>query len=253
VDSPEKLTTTKKSEFLLGLRDTFPLVVGAAPFGLIYGALAVSSGLSTVETIAMSALVFAGASQFIAVGLFASGAGGALIVLTTLIVNLRHSLYGITLSPYLHQLPQRWLAPLAFWLTDETFVVTATHFEANAKSPYKHWYMLSSSLFMYLNWQLWTAVGVVAGQAIPNPAAWGLDFAMVVTFIGILVPRLTNRPALASAAAAGFVAVVAYPLPNRLGLFLAVIVGITAGVLANRRWPADTTIPPPIVFGQAEE
>jgi hypothetical protein len=113
----------RKQEFLSGVRDTLPLLLGALPFGLIYGAVAATSGLSLAAAIAMSALVFAGSSQFIAIGLVAAQTPVAIIVLTTLIVNLRHMLYSATLLPYLKDLPQRWRIPLAFWLTDETFAV----------------------------------------------------------------------------------------------------------------------------------
>ena len=96
--NPSGLTHSRQSEFWAGLRATLPLVLGAIPFGIIFGAVAVSSGLSPLTAQAMSVFVFAGASQFIAAGLFASGAGLFVIILTTFVVNLRHSLYSITLG-----------------------------------------------------------------------------------------------------------------------------------------------------------
>ena len=145
---------TRKQEFFSGARNTFPLLIGAFPFGLIYGTLAVTSGLSTGAAIAMSAMVFAGSAQFVAVGLVAADAPVPIIILTTFIVNLRHMLYSATLLPYLKNLPQRWRVPLAFWLTDETFAVTVHRFQTNDSSPYRHWFQLGSSIAMYLNWQL---------------------------------------------------------------------------------------------------
>ena len=155
---------SRKSEFWKGVKATFPLVVGAIPFGIIFGALAVTSGLSPEATMGMSAFVFAGSSQFIAVGLIASGAGTWTIVLTTLIVNLRHALYATTLAPHLKHLPQKWQLPLGFWLTDESFVVTAQRYDQPDLSPNKHWFFFGSALFMYTNWQLCTYIGLVAGQ-----------------------------------------------------------------------------------------
>ena len=231
----EKLTVrTKKEEFFAGVRDTFPLVVGAIPFGIIFGALAVTSGLSAGATMAMSAFVFAGSAQFVASGLVASGAGVFLIVLTTFIVNLRHALYSATLAPHMRALPQRWLLPLGFWLTDESFVVVIRRYTESDNSPLKHWYFLGSALFMYSNWQLCTFLGLRAGQAIPDPASWGLDFAMVVTFIGMLVPIVTSGPLLISVVTAGAAAVLANSLPNRLGIIVASLAGIIAGVAAER-------------------
>ena len=99
------------------------MLVGAAPLGMIFGTLAVPSGISPAGAIAMSLFVFAGSSQFIALSLFATGTGLAVIVLTTLVVNLRHALYSANLLPHVAHLPQRWRVPLAFWLTDETFAI----------------------------------------------------------------------------------------------------------------------------------
>ncbi len=126
---------TRRSEFWDGVRATFPLVVGAIPFGIIFGALAVNSGLSVGATAAMSAFVFAGSAQFVATGLVAGGAGILVIILTTFVVNLRHSLYSATLAPHVKHLPQRWLVPLGFWLTDETFLVVAERFRRTDQSP----------------------------------------------------------------------------------------------------------------------
>ncbi|MCS6825604.1 MAG: AzlC family ABC transporter permease, partial [Caldilinea sp.] len=88
--------SSRRTEFWRGVRATFPLVVGAIPFGIIFGALAVNSGLSATAAAAMSAFVFAGSSQFIAAGLVGGGAGVLLIVMTTFVVNLRHALYSVT-------------------------------------------------------------------------------------------------------------------------------------------------------------
>lgn len=228
---------TPRSEFIAGIKATFPLVVGAIPFGIIFGALAVTSGLSPTGTIAMSVFVFAGASQFIAAGLIASGTGIFVIIATTFIVNLRHILYAATLGPHVKNLSQKWLLPLGFWLTDETFVVTIQRYQDKESSNYKHWFFFGSSIFMYLNWILCTFIGLKAGQQIEDPASWGLDFAMIVTFIGMLIPMIKSRSMLASVIFAGFSAILFDGLPHQLGLFLAAIIGITAGLLINNIWP----------------
>jgi len=227
-------THTRRSEFWRGVRATFPLVVGAIPFGIIFGALAVNSGLSAGAAAAMSAFVFAGSSQFIAAGLVGSGAGILIIVVTTFVVNLRHSLYSVTLAPHMKHLPQRWLAPLGFWLTDESFLVVAERYRQHDASPFKHWFFLGSAIFMYTNWQICTWIGIFAGQTLPNPAGWGLDFALIVTFIGMVAPGLRSRPVTASVLAAGVTALLLAELPNQLGLIVAALVGVAAGMLAER-------------------
>lgn len=225
---------TPRQEFWAGARATVPLVIGAIPFGLIFGAVAVTGGLSGAAAAGMSALVYAGSSQFVAAQLVSAGTGLAVIVLTTFVVNLRHSLYAATLAPHVRHLPQRWLLPLGFTLTDETFVVVAEHYARPGDAANRHWFYLGSSAIMYTNWQVCTWIGIVAGQSLPNPAGWGLDFALVVTFIGMLMPGLRTRPIVACSVAAGAVALLAAGLPNQLGLMVAALAGVAAGVGAER-------------------
>lgn len=222
------------SDFLAGVKDTFPLIVGAIPFGLIFGTLAQSSGLSFAGTLAMSAFVFAGSAQFIALGLVAAGTAWPLVVLTTLIVNVRHVLYSATLAPYMSRLPQRWQLPLAFWLTDETFAVVIQRYANRPDSPHNHWYHLGSAVSMYLNWQCWTLLGLIGGQILPNAAEWGLDFAMPVTFIGMVIPYLKNRAMWVTVMVAGLVSMLAYSLPHKSGLMIAALAGIGAGLLFGK-------------------
>lgn len=225
---------TRSGEFRSGAQATIPLVLGAIPFGLIFGAVAITSGLSAGAASAMSAFVYAGASQFIAAGLVSAGAGLGLIVLTTLVVNLRHALYSATLAPYVHHLPQRWLLPLGFLLTDETFFVAIRRYQQPDKSPYKQWFYLGSGVAMWVNWNIFTAVGIVAGRSIPDPQAWGLDFALPVTFIGMLIPSIVSRSILITVIAGAVGSLVFAGLPNRLGLFAASILAVAVGMVAAR-------------------
>ncbi len=224
---------TRRNEFLAGMKDTFPLVAAAAPFGLIFGTLAVTSGISPAATLGMSLFVYAGSAQFIAAGLVAQGVGVAFIVLTTFVVNLRHALYAASLAPYMKYLSQKWLLPLGFWLTDETYAVTITRYPRDDSSPYKHWYYLGSAILMYTNWQCWTVAGIVAGTQLEGIAELGLDFALIVTFIGIVVPLIVNRPVVVCVLVAGVSSLLFNGMPNKLGLMVASLLGIAVGVVAE--------------------
>ncbi|MEL6854562.1 MAG: AzlC family ABC transporter permease [Cyanobacteria bacterium J06607_13] len=226
----------QRRAFWAGARDIIPLVVGAIPFGIIFGTLATTAGLSAGGTMAMSAFVFAGSSQFIAAGLIAANTGWLLIGLTTFVVNLRHLLYAVSLLPYVKNLPQRWKVSLAFFLTDESFAVAIRRYEQRDRSSSNHWYYLGAALTMYTNWQLCTLLGITLGQLIPNAAEWGLDFAMSVTFIGMIVPYIKTRPMGVAITVAGGVALLAAPLPHKLGLMVAACAGIAAGVMSERFW-----------------
>ena len=228
---------SRRAEFWAGARDTFPLIVGAIPFGIIFGALGVTSGLSPAATLAMSLFVFAGSAQFIAAGLVAQGVSMPFIILTTFVVNLRHALYSATLAPHVRHLSQKWLVPLGFWLTDETFAVVVTRYNRDDSSPHKHWYQLGSSIAMYSNWQMCTLIGLIAGQSFQGIENLGLNFAMIVTFIGLVVPAIQTRPILVSVIVAGVVAVLAYPLENKIGLIIAAFCGVIAGLAAETCLP----------------
>jgi 4-azaleucine resistance transporter AzlC len=226
--------SSPKQEFLAGVRDTIPLLLGAFPFGLIYGTVAVTSGVSLAAAMAMSAFVFAGSAQFIAVGLVAAQTPVAVIILTTFIVNLRHMLYSATLLPYLKNLPQTWRIPLAFWLTDETFAVAVHRFQAKDSSACKHWYQLGSSLAMYLNWQLWCFLGMVLGNRMPDASDWGLDVAMPVTFIGMIIPFVKTIPIVVCVLTAGAASLLTLAMPYKLGIIASAFAGIGAGLVAER-------------------
>lgn len=221
------------AEFIRGGRDTLPLMLGAIPFGIIFGTLATSSGLSFSAAIAMSAIVYAGSAQFVALGLLSGGASLIVIALTTLVINFRHVLYSLSLALHIRSLSSIWKLFLAFGLADEVFVIAINRYNSDDLSAHKHWYFGGSAVFLYLNWQACTFIGLTLGQAIPDPESWSLDFAISITFIGMIVTYLRNTIMVASAVASGVVALIAHSLPNKLGLLIAVIAGITAGLIGE--------------------
>jgi len=219
----------RRQQFAAGAADSLPMLFGAAPFAVIYGTLAMTGGLSWPAALAMSLLVFAGASQFIAVSLIASGAGLPVIAFTTFVVNVRHALYSATLREHVAHLGARWRVPLAFGLTDETFAIVQRHYAEPGPATHRHWYYLGSCVAMYVNWAAWTAVGVWIGRSVAGLEELGLEFAMAATFTAIVAPLLKKRPAVAAAIAAGVVALLAHPLPYKLGLMLAALAGVAVG------------------------
>jgi len=225
---------TPLSLFVAGARDTVPMMIGAAPFGLIFGALAAAGPLAPWHGQLMSATVFAGSAQFIALGLAAGHAGLLVIWFTTFIVNLRHMLYTATLLPHVAHLPARWRWLLAGLLTDETFAVMAGFYHRQPRAPLGHWYFLGSGLSMYVNWNLWTLAGLLFGAAVPELQSLGLDFALAATFIAIVVPLLAHLPRFGAAVVAGALAYLWRDLPYNLGLMAAVFAGVAVGMALLR-------------------
>lgn len=218
-----------RSEFVAGVRAELPIIIGVIPFGVIYGVLAVSAGIPPVVAIAMSSVVFGGSAQFIAAELIGAGIPALVLWLTTFIVNIRHLLYSASLAPYAQHLSRPWQWLLAYLLTDEAYIVTVLRYEEQAQNEFQHYFWLGSGLTLWINWQFWTVIGVVFGTQIP--ASWSLDFTLALTFIGMVVPVLKNRPMLAAAFSAGVVAVLTFALPYKLGLMLAALSGIAVGTL----------------------
>ncbi len=226
--------------FWAGVRAEIPLMIGVFPFGLIYGALALGSGLSKPAAQMMSSVVFAGSAQFIAAQLFHDSVPGFVIVLTIAVVNLRHMLYSASLAPYLASLSTRWKALLSYLLTDEAYAPSIIHYENNGPTPYGHWFLLGAGCSLWCLWQVSTALGIFLGSAIPE--SWSLDFALPLTFIAMVMPVLKTKAAVAAALSAGITSLLAYSLPYRLGLILAALVGIVVGTFLEGRNSTGETL-----------
>ena len=223
----------KHSEFLAGVRAEVPLLVGVAPFGMIYGLLALKAGVSAGAAQAMSAILFAGSSQFLTAQLMRVSAPGVVIILTIAIVNLRHMLYSASLAPHLKHLSTSWKLLLSYLLTDEAYAVTITHYEKEDPKATTHFYFLGAGLALWMTWQTSTALGIFLGATLPS--AWPLDFALPLTFIAIVVPAIRTRPALGAALCAGIAALLAAGLPYQLGLMVAALSGVAAALLLEPR------------------
>ncbi len=219
--------------FWAGVRAEIPLLIGVFPFGLIYGVLALSSGLSVSAAQMMSSIVFAGSSQFIASQLVHESAPGLVLVLTIAVVNLRHMLYSASLAPYLSSLSMRWKMLLSYFLTDEAYAPSILHYEEQGRTPFSHWFVLGAGFSLWFIWQVSTAIGIFLGSAIPQ--SWSLDFALPLTFIAMVMPVLRNRPSILAALSAGIVALMAYSLPYKLGLILAALIGIAVGTILEKK------------------
>lgn len=224
-----------RGEIGRGFVDTVPLWLGIAPFGVAYALAARTAGLSAAETLAMSLLVFAGAAQFAAVGLYASGVGGPSIVLTTLVINLRHLLLSASLAPYLRSQNPLRRAGLAFAVTDESYAIAVRRITEGRASPAL---LLGANVSTYVCWQLSTLAGLLLGGAIPSPAALGLHLVFPLSFTVLLTPYLRSRPAWGAALVAGGLAVgVRLLLPGGWYFLVAAAGGSLAGaLLEGRRW-----------------
>ncbi len=205
-----------------------PLWLGVIPFGVAYAVLARDAGLSLVETQALSLVVFAGSSQVSAVGLFGRGAGGPEIIFTTLLLNVRHVLYGLSLGRRV-PMTRRERLVAAFFLTDEAYGVSI------ARGARSFPFVLGAELSLYLTWNVATLGGALLGGVIPDPERIGVDFVFPLAFLALLVPLLRRRVDVLVAIVAGALAwLLARSLPGGLPILVAGVVGSLLGAVLTK-------------------
>lgn len=221
-------------EFLAGCRDEAPLQLGVIPFGMLYGIGALAAGMPVWLAQLTSMLVFAGAAQLVIVQMLAAAAGALPIGLTAVLLNLRHMLYSASVAEHVRHLPRRWRVLLAYLLTDEAYAVAILRY-ARPVGPgpdLRHWYFLGCGLTLWGCWQLSTALGIAFGARIPPE--WDIDFAVPLTFIALLTLLVKERAGQAAALVAALAVLALAALPYRLGLVLAIVLGLLAGAAARR-------------------
>lgn len=201
--------------------DVVGIGVSIAAFAVVYGISARTAGLSVIEAISMSALPFAGASQFAALGYLQEGMSWALIVGLTALLNARHLLYSASLAPQLVGVPLPTRAAMAQVLTDEAFALSTNHFARLGRSDVAG-YWIAAIVGVYLPWNIGTAIGATVGQLIPEPSLFGLDVVFPASMAGLAVGLMKARRDVVAAAAA-----------VAIGLGVALLFGTAVGVVAG--------------------
>lgn len=211
------------------LQDALPIVISGFVFGLVFGVLASKAGLSALAATFMSLMVFAGASQFVAVEQWHSGQLSVVaIVLTTLLVNLRHLLMSLSLRPAFRNEPKARLIPaLALLLIDETWALAEHRFKKSAPSLR---YFVQAGLLIYFGWVGGTLLGTQLGSHIPRPTDFGLDFTFVAMFLSLMVLLWQRALDFFTWLLSGVIAFYAAQLPG-IGQASVVIAAIVASAL----------------------
>ena len=224
--------STTKAAWQRGLEHGSPIVLCYVPIDFSYGVMAEKSGLSPQNIVLMSLWVYAGASQFIAAGLFAAGVPPLSIVLTTFIVNLRHLLLSASVAPHLAAWPKHTLSAFAYQLTDATFAVHSARFASGLPNRVE---ALCVNVMAQAAWVSGSVLGVIGGQFVPDPKPWGLDYALPALFIALLVLQIRDRLQVGVAVLTGLAAVGLTLLGlGQWAVILATLVGATLGVIGER-------------------
>ncbi len=219
-------------QFVSGAKSTFVAMPGVLSWGVISGVAMVGAGLSPFAAMAMSVLVYAGASQLAALQLMSAGAPMALVLLAGFVINLRFMLFSLSLSPHLRHLTPLRRALYSYSLSDNSYAVAVNAFHNHPNDPQRHGYFAGSCAMVWTAWQVGTLAGIALGASVP--ASWSLEFTIILTFIALVVPHIKDRASVAAAGTAGVVALVTAGLPFRLGLIISAAAAIGAGMLAER-------------------
>jgi len=227
-------TGSTKPGWLTGVTRAGPIVLGYTPIGLAFGVLAQKTGISALNTLLMSLLVYAGSSQLIAVGLFAAGAPALSVILTTFVVNLRHMLMSAAVSPLLKQWRKFELAAFAYQLTDETFAVHSARMLTSPESPNKA-EVFAINVTAQAAWIFGTWLGTVVGQLITDVKSLALDYALPAMFVALLVLQIKDRVQIAVAFLTGMLAVGLLLMGlEQWYVIAATLVGATIGVVSEQ-------------------
>jgi len=224
------------SAFRRGARDAVPLLLGIVPFGLVAGIAAVNAGFGLATAVGLSVVVFAGASQIAALELLGQDAPLTVVVATAVVINLRYLMYSASIAPYFREFTARWKAALAYVLTDQAYAISVASYRSDRPVDRK-WYYLGAAVTLWAVWQVTTVAGALLGTGVPD--AWGLEFAIPLVFLAILVPAIEDRASAVAAVVGGALAVLGAGLPLNLGLLVGSAVGITAGVVTESVWGAS--------------
>ena len=188
------------------IRDALGIGIATGAYALSFGAIATTAGLSLLQTVSLSLLMFTGASQFALVGVI--GAGGSVWAgaATAALLGSRNALYGLRLSSLLKVTGWRRAAASHFVIDETTAMAIAR--DSERESRFAFW---ATGLAVFTLWNLGTLIGALATHALPNPKVLGFDAAPPAAFLALLAPRLRSREPMAIAIVAGVVALVCLP------------------------------------------
>ena len=218
------------------VRKSLAVAVATGTYGITAGALAVAAGLSVLQAMALSLLLFSGGSQFAFFGVIGAGGSPVAAVASSTLLGVRNGFYGLQVSQLLGV--HRWKRGLAAHLTiDESTAVAVT--QQRTRQQRIGFWLTGAGIFVL--WNVMTLVGALAGSALGDPRAYGLDAAAAAAFVALLWPRLRGRDPLATGALAAFVTVVVAPfVPAGISVLAAVAAALVVGL--PRRAPSAAQV-----------
>jgi 4-azaleucine resistance transporter AzlC len=235
VQQREKMDLT----FRQGAKDCIPTLLGYISIGLAAGVVGVSSHLSVMEVALLSALVYAGAAQFIICALMVANSSISAIILTTFIVNLRHFLLSATVAPKFTKYSLLKNVGIGVLLTDESFGVSSSKIAKG--EPINDRWMNGLNITAYVSWIIACTTGAIFGHLLSNPEAFGFDFALTAMFLALLVlqiesvlPSKLNHYLRLILYMAITMIVLSFLVPSHMAVLISTIIVATIGVVTDK-------------------
>lgn len=216
-----------------GFKAMIPILSGVLPFGLVVGTVCADAKLSLLQTIGMNSIVFAGASQLVAVDLMVQGVPVMIVVITGIVINLRFMLYSASLSTLLKDTTALGKAFTAYSLTDQAYALFMGKIDQLSKTKDKLNFFWGSATCMLIAWQLSVALGFLFGNFAPDE--WSLEFGIPLCFVALVIPRIKNKIYLIVAITAAGLSVILHQVPYNLGLLATALVSIGMGAFLTRK------------------
>ncbi len=214
--------------FWAGTKMAIPVVFGFIPVAIAFAIMAADVGMTAAETICMSVMVFAGASQIMSVGMLAEGAGMLAIVIATFMMNLRHFIMGTCIFDKMEKTGIGMKLLCGFGVTDESFAIIGT----TDKEKCDKWYFLGILVVTYLSWVVGTVIGALANAVLPEVISDSFGIALYAMFIALLVPNVKGNGRLLAVVV--ITAVINFILqlfmPSSWSLIVATLIGAGIGV-----------------------
>lgn len=227
--------TTEKSTYWEGLRNGLPFVVVVGPFAMLFGVVASEAGMGLAHVMGFTVMVIAGAAQFAALQMIVEDAALGMVLLAALAVNLRMAMYSAALVPYLGSAPLWQRALISYVNFDQTYAASVAKYEVrplwSVTQRVQFFFGLATPIVPV--WIAMTLVGALIGQAIPPE--WALDFAVPITFLGLVGPALRTPAHIAAALVSFVVALALAGLPSGIGLLIAALAAMITGAVIETR------------------
>ncbi len=216
-----------------GMLDSLPMGISFIVFGSVFGVMAIQTGLTPIESMLMSLVSFAGSAQLSILPMMAENASISAMVLAALLINVRHLLYGLSLSPYFTKFDLKFTNFIAYFLSDALYALSLQH--CKRPQPQKS-YLTSAGIFLYFSWGLGTFIGTITSSFLPAQKDLGLDFSITAIFLIMAYTEVTSFLKIVTFLMTGLIMIILSSVfPMGILLLIAGVIAFVVGYVSPDR------------------